>query len=69
MEIILLNELKWDILNVSPVEYLDYLFNMLNIKLEQLLIDIDLKKLADESTKLIVLCLIGTFVFLLLIIF
>jgi hypothetical protein len=60
MEIILLNELKWDILNVTPVEYLDYLFNMLKIKLEDQLININIRKLAEDSNKLIILCLTGT---------
>lgn len=59
MEIILLNELNWDILLVTPVEYIDYLFNIILLKLND--IKIDTKKLLADSTNLIYSCLIGIY--------
>lgn len=59
---IVLNELKWDILYVTPIEYADYLIN--KIHLTKIYNDnIDVKKLMVHCKTLICLCLIGMFIF------
>jgi cyclin D2 len=58
MEILVLSELKWDVLFVTPVEYVEFLVNKFEIKLDGK-VNFDVRKILVHCKTMISLCLIG----------